>query len=1009
MKLLMLHLSDFHFKDDDINKKLVEEMAKSLVRFKNVDRFLVVCSGDIANTAKNSEYAKARTFFAILTEELNRIIDKYIPIYIVPGNHDLVLNEDDEERYSEIKKFYSKDYLDKSEILKKETKRFSEFCKFSSKKRFDVFKNNIFYDVKWFYIDGKKIKFNFINSSFFSSRTHNDKDFHYFDTSCISNINQNEYDYNFTIMHHTPEWFHENYKNDFEKIVLESSDIIFYGHNHLSSLNDNFSKSIGHTIISCGGVYYNMDHQDKTYFNVLILDTDNNEVTSCIANWNSRKQMYKYKEELTSKIEKKNNVLTVKDSFIKELLTTTYGISLKDLFVFPDLKNSNDETHLKDLDSFIKKLGDQKIVNITGQFNSGKSALLRYLYCFLKDMYTVIYIEASSLHNDNIVKCIKNAFEDQYSEDSLDYERFLQISKDEKLVIIDDVDKIKINGKINLENLMNKLEEDFSYFIYSSHEEIKFDLKKEVKDELNTSKKIFRISPFYKIKRKKLISNILSCEGVDDIENTSNKIEATILNSAQNTNYTPDLIIQYSIYSVRNSKYEDTSTFNTVFEANIVNKLQRSGSKDIDEFLMILSGIAFYLHSNRKTLLSDYEILQLVEKYNKEFDGKIKGIDLISICVEEKILYDIEGQYEFINKQSLAFFIARYIRDQYLNDDRNVDKEIDYLLNNLCFGINSEIYLFVVYFLGYKLLLRVDDFANELMNDWTEFSFSEKNLFYLYKKNIGLEIDMPKGNEKKESERVKHKIEEKSDTSYVLDYSNIYDYDEAAVNDYVYKMTKALKYLELLARGLPIYYAKIGTDYKNLIIDSLYSKTNKLIYMILKPLDHDFENIVEELMNVAKENGLNLDKDELSLMMIQISLTMVYSIYFNLASLVTNKKTIVLLNTYLSKNKSTVDSNLKDKGLDDCYLLFNLIMRETRGDSIRLLEKSNKLYDKTQDINLKYLIKLVLRNHIINHPNMEISLKDRMIEKYFSYKKRFFIENERSKLLVLSKQREKSI
>ena len=92
MKLLILHLSDMHFKShgnfkNENIKAIVGTIQQSIA---DIQHILIVFSGDCAFSGKKSESMQAASFFhALKTAIFKRYKIQDIRFAIVPGNHDV--------------------------------------------------------------------------------------------------------------------------------------------------------------------------------------------------------------------------------------------------------------------------------------------------------------------------------------------------------------------------------------------------------------------------------------------------------------------------------------------------------------------------------------------------------------------------------------------------------------------------------------------------------------------------------------------------------------------------------------------------------------------------------------------------------------------------------------------------------------------------------------------------------------------------------------------------------
>ena len=96
MKVAIIHLSDFHIKDrEHFERAKVNGIISSLNALDKVDEYLVVFSGDLANSGRINEYRQSRYLFGQLINGIKqKNNNKFVNLIMVPGNHDLCLPED---------------------------------------------------------------------------------------------------------------------------------------------------------------------------------------------------------------------------------------------------------------------------------------------------------------------------------------------------------------------------------------------------------------------------------------------------------------------------------------------------------------------------------------------------------------------------------------------------------------------------------------------------------------------------------------------------------------------------------------------------------------------------------------------------------------------------------------------------------------------------------------------------------------------------------------------------
>lgn len=88
-QLCIVQLTDFHFKELQGNyQKRVDDILVTIKKSIKSGTVLLLVTGDVARTGKESEYQSAAMFFDYLIEQLNQP-EYQLKVYILPGNHDL--------------------------------------------------------------------------------------------------------------------------------------------------------------------------------------------------------------------------------------------------------------------------------------------------------------------------------------------------------------------------------------------------------------------------------------------------------------------------------------------------------------------------------------------------------------------------------------------------------------------------------------------------------------------------------------------------------------------------------------------------------------------------------------------------------------------------------------------------------------------------------------------------------------------------------------------------------
>lgn len=229
MKILFLHLSDAHLRDNtkfsDIN---INAMVNSLVQMGDFDECVIVFSGDIVQSGEKNQYKTASIF---LSRVINEIKNRYLPgkiiqTLITPGNHDN-LAADPKRGLEEIKGYYACPKETDTKFYE-DLKQLNNFYEFANRNR--CYNKGRVVDVRKLQFGNFTIKANLINSAPFSllCNGNEDKGLHYLPQREIEKLDfDRQENYTISIIHHGPEWYSDGSKQQLYNKLYETSDLIF--------------------------------------------------------------------------------------------------------------------------------------------------------------------------------------------------------------------------------------------------------------------------------------------------------------------------------------------------------------------------------------------------------------------------------------------------------------------------------------------------------------------------------------------------------------------------------------------------------------------------------------------------------------------------------------------------------------------------------------------------------------------------------------------------------------
>lgn len=988
LKIGIIHISDFHICEGErvINEK-IEKFLKSLNILGNVDEYVIVFSGDLAKSGKVSEYRISRYIIGkIISGIKTNHHKKYVDLFMIPGNHDLLLTEESRDGIK-IQKAYDENIIET--LVDDEISMLENYYKSSHASAHQTYDKLL--DRRYCsYGENYKIQFNLINTALFSTLKPDDKELHYFPKEKMLRLKKSS-DVNIciTVMHHSFEWFNWNYKSDLEKVVINNSELLLMGHDHCEKTKKVSIDNSMDTWISCAGAmkFSNMEYIDS--FNALVIDTDKNIFSGYVFNWNFKDNIYVHKITVDHKIlQSRTSRLMPLPSYIKELKEDTYGSSsdFTQYFVFPKLVNEKKNEfgknkNITDVDEFLDFLNEHNRILIRGNINSGKSTLLKYLYCHIAAVKTPLLLTIDSRTKIKPVKFIKQLFEEQYGDDAMLFEKYQQLDLKQRILIIDGWDNLPDNSDRKL--LMSIIEEHFAYIVFSANNSYET-IVDTVKGEINNDG-IFaelRIKPFFAEKRNQLVRNICLCANSineEEIIKVNKLIDSLVNNNSSLFTLNPAFIIRYTDYFIKDHSYDyakGEAVFSKIFEFGIQSSIMKIANKaDVDEIVTTFEELAGYIYSLRNDTLEIEEFRKVITKYNDEYGVKISPTHVLKIGIKSKILIQNEDlSVYFANKNYLAYFIAKYL----LRVSQSIDEDysgIEYALRNICFGINSDIILFISYLSNNtRTVMRIAEQAGELLSPWEELNFDKNNIEFIRYSKIK-PIVAPTEDEQKKIKVVKEHIEESSYADRVVEAKGLFNYDEADIDKYPFRLIRAIKYTEMLCKALPAFNNVLKVDQKKNLIESIYSYPHKIVYALLKPIDDNLDEFCDELLKEAearyKDHKLKklYTKDDIIDRLNLHAIGVALSIYDHFAELCTSPKTISLLS---EKVIESINQRLE-----------KLMIKENFGDTDSFVADAEDIKTNLKNEHIQDIIRLIVRKHLLCNPEISHAKKQQISDKFF--------------------------
>lgn len=715
MKVALLHLSDLHI--DRNNYQWMTNKTDQIVSavwndFSECNKIIIVVSGDIVYSGKEEQYGYAKLFFKALlrsfaernlknTELENKII-------CVPGNHDCNFDNDNGARAMLINGLRSNIALvDQSvyDTISAIQKEYQSFAKEIMINKEYIPSINTDLPIK---VGDKTILFRLYNTAWMSTLNESQN-------SIVMPMNimvqeNNNADLAISLFHHHYSWLTpacDNNKNCFRKYIMQTSNVVLFGHEHTPSslqINDHYE---GEVVNEFEGGTLCADQTNgirESSFNSLVIDIESFDCTVKSFEYSSGIYSKKREESVDLNKERKTDEFRHNDIYMKSLKKMSIPIhnsenakmTLDEFFVFPDLERLNTK-YIKVDENFIDSstiLADNQynLVVLEGDDQSGKTSLLNMFYLRFVDMYMYpVLIKGKHITNDKFDKIIETAFTDQYNSD--DKEKYSQYDRNRKVLLVDNFDECTLNDTVK-KNILDRFIDRFHKVIITTRENENMVSSYYLMEKNNTM--LARIKPLGHLKRNELVKKFYSTYNV----NASTLQQQALLEQVKagfdmvenflGKEYMPSYPIYILSILLSNTKIQGTTleqtSYGYCYEALITCALMTcvDDKTKIDRYYNVLMNLAYFVYTKNGKSISENEFSDFYKEYQdtyiaqgyKETKNNLLKCNLLK-CTDD---YYYKFSYNYI----YYFLVAKYMADN-IHSEKGVNDILD-----LCINIHDE-------------------------------------------------------------------------------------------------------------------------------------------------------------------------------------------------------------------------------------------------------------------------------------------------------------------------------
>lgn len=885
-QLCIVQLTDFHFgKELQANScKRADDILETIKTNIKSGTVLLLVTGDIAYSGKKNEYRSASLFFDYLVEQLGKL-EYHSKVYILPGNHDVQDPRKSTERFADSQ--YDLDI-----------KKMASFYEFANK-----------YDNRFvlgqpepitFEVEGTPVSISGFNSAPLSTIVGDDKGFHLLRTAqCGLLDNTPDSGLHIFASHHGPEWFRDNDRLSLERLLSDSIDFAFFGHEHMGQSRCVGGLSGESCVVVRGGTYSFYDDAQSTYKMLLLRfgELGSYEFVERVYDWEASGQVHALVDEGRSyrRYIKSKTYFRPRPEFVNELFKSegNSNESFKDSFVFPSLKEEiatgtkdgelriNDQKIITDIHSFMELLLDAKTLEIHSDIRAGKSSLLKAIYRESLAMGYSPLLLTPDYSTGSITRTLSTIIEDQYGDTREAAEHFRRIPREKVLLLVDDFDSLK--RKTKKSDVIKSMLETAGNIVLITANSFTFELDETVEVDFRH----LLICPWTKNKRDELIQKRCKGTGLSDaqVDELIAIVDKAVGSHFQLFDMTPPFINQYIdfyIYDSGASFIKGDLPFTSIMNSNVKRKICNIISDgenqmlDIlaDAVITVLKKLALKIHSDRTTVFSSMTFSEVAENYLSEYGIPITPKIIMDASVQSGVLLveDNGFNYSFASRSLYAYFVAQAID---LELDEDVDKGESYvlrLLDELDFSINEEILVLLegtrfIPWLTQKLVEKAADAVNG-----SDVVFSKRKTYECLSGLEGLKIAPPSQEGTGVIRSVTDELEQRNcEAIERVSYAGVYEYDVPETRNAFQSAIIALKYVAIAGRCLNRQQVKLKESLKATVREQIYYATGAALNLLLEAVDDSYDEMVEEV--VGQFDSPDEDKPKIRRLLSMVALS----------------------------------------------------------------------------------------------------------------------------------------
>lgn len=899
MKLVIVQLSDIHIKTaDDL---ILQKAHKIVSAIKSVEptatAFLLAVTGDIAYSGIKEQYKLALPFLSSIRDGLTTP-DAPVLQFCIPGNHDLdLLSEPDtrEALLQHVKKNPEK--VDPNgETVKQILSVQNNFFKFEATMLQSAVRpegGRLAYSHT-FTVAGGVVRINCFNTAWVSTNPEAPGTLVF--PSFLVKEPSEPATLEISAFHHPTNWLIPDNRRAFRTAIEQSSDIIFTGHEHETSVYSKQDVDTGDTEHIEGAVLQVDGSSHSSSFHVVLVDDTLATYEVFLSSWN--KDMYVSRSlgvrHFVRNRMARQSIFQHTASFVKNLSDPglpilhlrKHDIIIDDLFVYPDFVCKDPEKKFQLLRiiegrDVLEYLRTTPRLVIVGDEMSGKTCLAKKMCrdLLVKGGSVPILMTGRSIEGPkerDIRRLIKAAVEEQNGEESVD--RYLDLDATQRTIIVDDWHELQFTGK-SKGAIVEHLKAWFGKVIFLTSRLYAL----EELAEAGPARKMFAefefcdIKEFGKRSTGQLIEkwHSLGQEGTLDARDfhyavacSEDKVAAVIRKGILPTFPIFIIGLLQADTSASSSSSRNAGAYGHILELIITDRLAMvsKSATDIGTMYTYLSRIAYRMYKNDRLFLSGQELSEVHTEYCTIYKMRLSETNVVADLVQAKIIRKEGDSYRFAYKGLYCYGVARYLFENMAQAESTLRRELDEMTDRLAWEDYTNIVMFYLYLSrDPRTIERLLDNASKIYADCKPASLDDDVSFVnRLMKERPQKITLPSADisvNREEFRKKQDAIDAENDTQVMVAPDNRVPY-EPALHELV-KIAIGLQTLRVMGQVLRNFPGVLTAEPKLRLTEASYLLGLRILRRVLDLAQNQMQELRANFAEILKENHPLSTQEEL--------------------------------------------------------------------------------------------------------------------------------------------------